>query len=72
MIHALSNHKGAIGWSDANSKGVSPTICMHRLHLEDDAKPIREIQCRLKPHLKEVVQKGVVKLYMHALSISYN
>ena len=46
----------------ADLKGISPTICMHRIHLEDDAKPVRQMQCGLNPHMKEVVQKEVVKL----------
>ena len=28
----------------------------------NNSKPIREIQCKLNPHIKEVVQKEVVKL----------
>jgi len=35
---------------------------MHRIHLENDTKPVKQIQCRLNPHMKEVVQKEVVKL----------
>ena len=42
MIRVLSDHKGAIGWSVVDLKGISPTICLHRIHLEDDAKPIRQ------------------------------
>jgi len=49
LIHILSDHKGAIGWSVADLKGISPTICVHRIHLEDDAKPLRQMQCRLNP-----------------------
>jgi len=62
LIRVLSDHKGAIGWSVADLKGISPTICMHRIHLEDDVKPVRQMQRRLNPHMKEVVQKEVVKL----------
>ena len=35
---------------------------MHRIHLEDDAKLVTQMQRRLNPHMKEVVQKEVVKL----------
>ena len=34
LIRVLSDHKDAIGWSVADLKGISPTICMHRIHLE--------------------------------------
>jgi len=39
---------------------ISPKNCMHRIYLEDDAKPIKQMQCRLNPYMKEVVQKEVV------------
>ena len=35
---------------------------MHSIHLEDDVKPLRQMQCRLNPHMKEVVQKEIIKL----------
>jgi len=35
LIRVLSDHKSAIGWSVADLKGISPTICMHRIHLEE-------------------------------------
>ena len=41
---------------------IDPTICMHRIALEDNAKPSREMQRRLNPVMKDVVMKEVVKL----------
>ena len=41
VIRVLSEHKRAIGWSVADLKGIAPSICMHRIFLEDDAKPSR-------------------------------
>jgi hypothetical protein len=35
---------------------------MHQIHLEDEAKPTRDAQRRLNPHMKEVVKKEVLKL----------
>jgi len=35
---------------------------MHSVHLKDDAKPIRQMQRRLNPYMKEVVQKEIVNL----------
>jgi hypothetical protein len=62
LISVLKEHKEAIGWTLADLKGIDPSICMHRIHLEDDAKPSREAQRRLNPNMKEVVMKEVVKL----------
>jgi hypothetical protein len=61
LLDVLKTHRGAIGWSVADLKGISPTVCMHHIYLEDNAKPSREMQRRLNPHMKEVVKKEVVK-----------
>jgi hypothetical protein len=55
-------HKEAIGWSVGDLKGIDPSICMHRIHLEDNVKPYREAHRRLNPNMNEVVMKEVVKL----------
>ena len=36
---------------------LSPFICTHRIHLEEDVKPFRQPQRRLNPVMKEVVKK---------------
>jgi hypothetical protein len=46
----------------ADLKGIDPSICMHRIHLEEGARSSREAQRRLNPNMKEVVMKEVVKL----------
>lgn len=58
----MKKHKEAIGWTVADLKGIDPSICMHRFHLEEDARLSREAHCRLNPNMKEVVMKEVVKL----------
>ncbi|CAM8990655.1 unnamed protein product [Rhodiola kirilowii] len=62
LAAVLKKHKTAIGWTLADIKGVSPTVCMHRILLEDGAKPMRQPQRRLNPLMMEVVQKEVRKL----------
>ncbi|XP_071927584.1 uncharacterized protein [Coffea arabica] len=42
LIRVLREHKEAIGWTIADIKGISPFICMHRIRLEEDAKPVRQ------------------------------
>ncbi|CAL2247561.1 unnamed protein product [Prunus armeniaca] len=42
LIKVLRDHKNAIGWTIAHIKGISPTICMHQILMED-AKPTRVI-----------------------------
>ncbi|CAN6723342.1 unnamed protein product [Malus baccata var. baccata] len=43
-------------------KGINPATCMHRILLEEGAKPTREAQRRLNPLMMEVVKKEVIKL----------
>ncbi|CAL2247463.1 unnamed protein product [Prunus armeniaca] len=62
LIRVLTEFKSAIGWSIADIKGISPTMCMHRILLEEGAKPTHEPQRRLNPHMKEVVRAEVLKL----------
>ena len=44
LTNVLRNHKTAIGWTIADIKGISPSTCMHRILLEDNAKPNRDAQ----------------------------
>ncbi|CAN6679349.1 unnamed protein product [Malus baccata var. baccata] len=62
LIRVLKEHKSAIGWTLADIKGISPTTCMHRILLDEGAKPSREAQRRLNPPMLEVVKNEVIKL----------
>ncbi|XP_074311480.1 uncharacterized protein LOC141647254 [Silene latifolia] len=62
LIRVLKQHKEAIGWTMADIKGISPTLCMHRIFLEDEANPVRQPQRRLNPPMMDVVKKEVLKL----------
>jgi hypothetical protein len=55
LVKLLCDHKTAIGWTLADIKGISPSMCMHHILLEDNAKPIREMQRRLNSSMIEVV-----------------
>ncbi|XP_052172191.1 uncharacterized protein LOC127788119 [Diospyros lotus] len=39
LLNLLKQHKRAIGWSLADIPGISPSLCMHRIHLEEGAQP---------------------------------
>ena len=55
MLQILKKYKEAIAWSIEDLKGTSPSICMHKILLNDDAKKIVEHQRRLNPVIKDVV-----------------
>lgn len=62
LLSILREYKQAIGWTVADIKGICPTLCTHRIHLEEGVKPTREAQRRLNPPMLEVVKKEVIKL----------
>ncbi|CAN6557395.1 unnamed protein product [Malus baccata var. baccata] len=62
LVCVLKEFKSALGWTLADIKGISPTTCMHRIFLEEGAKPTREAQRRLNPPMMEVVKKEIIKL----------
>ena len=45
LLSVLKKHKKAIGWTLADIPGISPSTCMHRINLEDGAKPICKCFC---------------------------
>jgi len=62
LVKLLSDHETTIGWTLADIKGISPSMCMHHILLEDNAKPIREMQRRLNLPMMEVVKVEILKL----------
>ena len=61
LLRVLRDHKNSIGWSLANFKEIRPSMCMHRILLEDGHKPSVESQRRLSLTMKEVVRNEVLK-----------
>ena len=61
LLEILRKHKESIAWSIEDLKGISPSICMHKILLEESARPTVEHQRRLNPVMKEVVRKEVLK-----------
>ncbi|RDX86797.1 hypothetical protein CR513_31828, partial [Mucuna pruriens] len=62
LLEVLRQHKKAIGWKLADLPSINPSICMHRILMEEEIKPIRQQQRRLNPTLLDVVKKEVTKL----------
>ncbi|RDX65498.1 hypothetical protein CR513_55839, partial [Mucuna pruriens] len=51
-----------MGWELSDLPGINPSICTHRILMEEEVKPIRQQQRRLNPTLLDVVKKEVTKL----------
>ncbi|KAL4379078.1 hypothetical protein GQ457_02G025900 [Hibiscus cannabinus] len=61
LIATLRQHKEALGWTITDIKGISPTICMHKILLDDNHKPTVDAQHRLNQAMKDVVRKEILK-----------
>ena len=61
LLRILRKYKEAIAWSIEDLKGISPSSCMHKILLNDDAKTLVEHQRRLNPVMKDFVRKEVLK-----------
>ena len=75
LLEILIKYKEAIAWSIEDLKGINPSICMHKILLEENAKTSIEHQRRLNPVMKEVVRKEVWKWlnagFIYAISDSH-
>ncbi|KAL1193552.1 putative mitochondrial protein [Cardamine amara subsp. amara] len=62
LLSKLRKCRKALGYSLDDIAGISPDLCMHRIHLDDETKSSIEHQRRLNPNLKDVVKKEIMKL----------
>ena len=74
LLEILKKYKEVIAWSIEDLKRISPSICMHKIILEENAKSSIEHQRRLNPVMKEVLRKEVLKWlnagFIYAISYS--
>nr|GEV57145.1 hypothetical protein [Tanacetum cinerariifolium] len=61
LLKVLSKYKATVGWTFADLKGISPSLCMHRIVTDPDVKPSKDAQRRLNPNMKELMKKEVLK-----------
>jgi hypothetical protein len=62
LVATLEKYRSVIGYFLKDLKGISPSLCTHRIPMEQEHKPIREHQRRLNNAMREVVKKEVLKL----------
>ena len=44
LLKVLRKNKEAIRWTLTDLKGLDPSLCTHRIFLEDESRPVREAQ----------------------------
>ena len=62
LLRVLREHRTTLGWTISDIKGISLSICMHKILMEELYKPSIEPQRRLNPAMKEVVRAEILKL----------
>ena len=62
LLDVLRKYPTALGYNISDLKGICPSICMHRILLEEDCKTSREPQRRINPILSTVVRDEIKKL----------
>ncbi|GJS07264.1 hypothetical protein Tco_0364060 [Tanacetum coccineum] len=53
LIEVLKAHKSALAWKISDIKGIDPKFCTHKILMEDDYKPV--VQMQRRDHMGEPV-----------------
>ncbi|KAK9007289.1 hypothetical protein V6N11_051118 [Hibiscus sabdariffa] len=61
VVNLLKQYKKATGWTMADLKIISPTICMHKILIDECHNNSVEPQRGLNPAMKKVVMKEIIK-----------
>lgn len=40
LMHVLKKYKSVMEWTIGDLKGINPTVCMNKIQMEDDHKPV--------------------------------
>ena len=61
ILEVLRKNEEAIEWTLTDLKGLDPSLCIHRIFLEDESRPVKEAQRRLNPKVWEVLKEENLK-----------
>ncbi|XP_050876067.1 uncharacterized protein LOC127079736 [Lathyrus oleraceus] len=62
LLDILRKYLATLGYNISDLKGISPSVCMHQITLEEYSKPSREHQRRINPIMSDLVKREVLKL----------
>ena len=68
LLVVLRGRKEAIRWNLSDLKGIDPSLCTHRIFLQEDSRPSREAQRRLNPKVWDAL-KGEIFKWLNACII---
>ena len=58
LLEVFKKNMEAFSWSIEDIKGISPSVCTHKILMENDYTLLVEPQWRLNPTMKEVVKSS--------------
>ena len=61
LLHVLRWKEDAIGWTLMDLKGLDPSLCTHRIFLEDESRPVREAQRQLNSKVWVAEKEEILK-----------
>ena len=62
LLNMIRSHRKALGYSINDLTSISPSLYMHKIHMEENQKASIEHQRRLNPNMKDVVKKEILKI----------
>ncbi|XP_075483720.1 uncharacterized protein LOC142523873 [Primulina tabacum] len=62
LLKVFEAHKSEFAWKVADIRGINPSVCMHKILMEDEYSPLVQPQRRLNPKMQEVVKAETIKL----------
>ena len=61
LLEVPRQNEEAIGWTLTDLKGLDPSLCTHRIFLEDESRPVREAHRWLNPKVWEAMKQDILK-----------
>ena len=61
LLDVVRQNEQAIGWTLVDLRGLDPSLCTHRIFLEDESRPIREPQQRINPKVWDAMKEEILK-----------
>ena len=61
LTELLQRHEKAFAWDYDDMKGLSPTLCTHRIYINDGCLTLCQPQRRINPSLREIVMNKLQK-----------
>lgn len=62
LLDVLRKYPTTQRYNISDLKGINPSMCMHRIMLEENSKTPREHQRRMNPIMSDVIKRQVLKL----------